>query len=107
MANVETITKCFTMLEEAYGKSESEGRLDIYVQLLDDVPDGFLFLATVEHTKNSRWFPKIAELRQQAFNLIPGGEDGSYMWNYLNFGEEAANETLTASKRALLTAEVR
>jgi len=55
----------------AYDKFDmSEEKLSVYYATLGDLPAELLKAATLEHMTTNKWPPKIAELRQLAFEIV-------------------------------------
>ena len=97
--------KIVTLLEKAYRQAPDEDFLNIATELLADLPDRFLLMATKEHIERSEWFPRISQLRDRTWGLVPGGETGHYMWQFREFGSEAAETMLASAQRRRLLKE--
>ena len=48
----------------------SSSAIEVYVQMLSDIPGAILEQAALDHISRSTFFPAIAELRQAAFNIL-------------------------------------
>lgn len=79
MATREGVAKAFVLLRRAYpdhvGRHlASSGAMaeqaDFYMRFFQDVEDEVLIGATLQHISRSQWWPKVAELRASAFDLI-------------------------------------
>ena len=69
MATSDTIAQIITMIEIAYEKNLGSEAQFLYHQLLHDIPDGLLKTATSQHIANSKWMPRISELREAAQSI--------------------------------------
>jgi len=48
----------------------SSSAIEVYVQMLSDIPGSVLEQAALDHISRSTFFPAIAELRSAAFNIL-------------------------------------
>ena len=70
MANRDQILNVMTALSNAYpDKRYEKNTLEIYLEHLADIPAQLLEQAARRHIQNSNWFPRIAQLREQAARL--------------------------------------
>ncbi len=70
MATNGTIAQILAMLSIAYPGYEIAAQTpEVYAALLADVPDDVLVAAAQKHATTSKWFPKIAELREAAQDI--------------------------------------
>ena len=86
MANRDQILNVITTLSNAYPeKRHDRNTLEIYLEHLADIPVQLLEQAARRHIQNSNWFPRIAQLREQAArmagthdfaSLAPNHKDG-------------------------------
>jgi hypothetical protein len=56
--------------EKEAGKEHAEATLAVYTDMLEDLPGHVLFEAARMHVARSRFFPTVAELREQCANLL-------------------------------------
>lgn len=83
MANT-TILQCLALLADAYPKHASEQfgpeTQRVYELALADIDPALLKAATLAHIATGKWFPAVAELRQQAADLVQRstGQMGAY-----------------------------
>lgn len=71
MAAPETVAKCIITLVIAYPDANVPIETQrVYKEALADIPDEALKLATTQIIATSKWFPKIAELREAAARLM-------------------------------------
>ncbi len=67
MASTAEIMNCPEKLTSAYpGVERTRETLDLYVEMLADIPGYVLKRAVEEYLVKANWFPKISELRQAA-----------------------------------------
>ena len=67
MASTAEIVNCLEKLTTAYpGIERTRETMDLYVDMLADIPGYVLKRAVEEYIVEANWFPKIAELRQAA-----------------------------------------
>ena len=67
MASTAEIVGCLEKLASAYpGVERTRETMDLYVDMLADIPGYVLKRAVEEYIVEANWFPKIAELRQAA-----------------------------------------
>lgn len=77
MTEHQTIVKILTVLASAYPEIElPPATVRIYEQTLSDIPAEVLRAATLDLIAESKWFPKVAEIRQRAFALM-AEQDGT------------------------------
>ncbi len=74
MAERNTILACIIRLGQAYPKEAAHHAqqqvVELWVEMLSDLPDDALTAATRECIANLTWFPKIAEIRQHTFDIL-------------------------------------
>ncbi|MFZ6027796.1 MAG: hypothetical protein ACOYYS_08785 [Chloroflexota bacterium] len=71
MTNEIEILKALKILGDVYSNSRlSSSSVEVYVQLLADIPAEVLEQAAIEHISRSTYFPTIAELRAAAFDIL-------------------------------------
>jgi len=79
MATSDAIAKTFALLRMAYPdhagkhlrtKVVMTQAMDIYTLVLQDVEDTVLLAAAKDHVAGSKWWPKAAELRERAFDVM-------------------------------------
>jgi hypothetical protein len=71
MASEIEILKVLKILGDIYPNFHlGSAAVEIYVQLLADIPGPLLEQAALEHIGSSAFFPAVAELRQAAFNIL-------------------------------------
>jgi hypothetical protein len=70
---VASAAEIFTHLERLThafpGKTQSRATLELYAELLVDIPGYVLAKAVEQHIGSSNWFPKVAELRRAAVDV--------------------------------------
>ena len=67
VASTVEIMHSLEVLARAYpGVEQTRETMDLYVELLADIPGYVLKRAVEEYIVGAKWFPKIAELRQAA-----------------------------------------
>ncbi len=54
-------------------KDPPEETMELYIRCLADLPAQAVEAAVLAHVATSRWFPTVAELREKAAELLPGG----------------------------------
>jgi hypothetical protein len=70
ISDSEAILRVLVILGRAYpNQGISRDGLDIYVQMLADIPVDLLWRAAERHMAESQYFPRISELRSQAARL--------------------------------------
>lgn len=76
MATEQEIMQCLAMLSAAYPEWQKDQPQEplrqtyrVYVQLLGDLPTDALREATLHHIRESKFFPKVSELRERASKL--------------------------------------
>jgi len=70
MATDKVVKQVLAVLAVAYpGFEMAKETPQVYAQLLKDIPDDVLIAAVQQHAANSKWFPKIAELREVAQDI--------------------------------------
>lgn len=63
------------ILRAAYpDQRPSEAQIELYTRILSDLPPQTILAAVVQHVASSKWFPRVAELREIATGLLPGGD---------------------------------
>lgn len=88
MAAPETVAKCIVTMVMAYPDANVPIETQrVYKEALADIPDEALKLATTQIIATSKWFPKIAELREAAAQLQLGSGE-------LMSGDEAWGDCL-------------
>lgn len=100
MASSEEIRAVFNLLTTNYGYIQREktpqemaSLLDLWIQLLADLDGDTLRVATLKHVSESKWFPSIAELREQAASILcPNSKTAIEAWGdvvraFHNFGQ--------------------
>ena len=78
MASIETIGRVFKLLSRAYVDyaakhlrgTEGAETVRLYQRILDDIPDGVVETACVDHIADSQWWPKPSELRERCVSLL-------------------------------------
>jgi len=71
MATVAEIVPILKTLGDVYPSFRLSGSaIEVYAQLLADIPGAVLEQAALDHISRSNYFPTIAELRSAAFNII-------------------------------------
>jgi hypothetical protein len=71
MASEIEILRVLKILGDVYPSFQlSSSAIEIYVQLLADIPGEVLEQSSMEHISHSTFFPSIAELRSAAFSII-------------------------------------
>ena len=79
MASQDAIAKTFALLRMAYPdhagkhlrtKAVMTQMMDVYSAVLQDVGDAVLLAAARDHVAGSKWWPKVAELRDRAFDIM-------------------------------------
>ncbi len=71
MATEIEILRVLKILGDVYPSFHlSSAAIEIYVQLLTDIPGPVLEQATLDHISHSTFFPAIAELRSAAFSIL-------------------------------------
>jgi hypothetical protein len=71
MASEIEILRVLKILGDVYPSYNlSSSAIEIYVQLLADIPGAVLEQSSMEHMSRSTFFPSIAELRSAAFSII-------------------------------------
>ena len=67
MASAVEIVNSLKQLTHAFpGKEQTRETMELYVEMLADIPGYVLSRAVEEYIAEARWFPKVAELRQAA-----------------------------------------
>ena len=75
MATLEDVTKVMTFLAALWPRERvTKATIKAYHKVLEDLPADALLSAAEELGGNSTFFPKAAELRQHAFDLLQGDE---------------------------------
>ncbi len=75
MATQIEILRVLKILGELYPAFQlSSSAVEVYVQLLADIPGPVLEQAALEHIGRSTFFPAIAELRSAAFDILEIGQ---------------------------------
>ena len=71
MATEIEILRVLKILGDIYPSFQlNSSAIEVYVQLLADIPGPVLERAAMEHISQSTFFPSIAELRAAAFNIL-------------------------------------
>ena len=71
MANQIDVLRVLKILGDIYPTFQlNSSAVEIYVQLLADIPGPVLEQAALDHISRSTFFPTIAELRSAAFNIL-------------------------------------
>lgn len=71
MANQIEVLRVLKILGDIYPTFHlNSSAVEIYVQLLADIPGAVLEQAALEHISHSTFFPAIAELRSAAFDIL-------------------------------------
>ena len=102
MASLETVNKLFRMGSVANlgGAILEKETIQLYCDLLEDIPDDVLQAAFLDHVASSVWFPKIAQLRECSINIMlnvnqipPAAEAwGEVYKNMVRFGRNGEPE---------------
>jgi hypothetical protein len=75
MASLEEVTKVMTFLAALWPRERvTKATIKAYAKVLEDLPADALMAAAEKMAGESTFFPKAAELRQAAFQLIQGDE---------------------------------
>lgn len=86
MANAEDVAAVITLLERQYPRQPkvTDDSLLVWASLLADVPSEVLKGAVLAHIATSKWFPTVAELREQAVKIsAPVITNGVTAWGVL------------------------
>jgi hypothetical protein len=60
------IERTFQLLCDCYRTKVSMNTFRAYTDLLSDIDDARLLAAARQHTRSSKWFPSVAQLREAA-----------------------------------------
>ena len=76
--NEEATLKVLGVLIAAYPRQElSDATIDVYLAALSDIDAQILRAAALDHITKSKWFPTVAELREQAVNLAGANDEAA------------------------------
>ena len=81
MVTAVCLSKMFVVLSRAYpdsaekrlGGDGKDALMELYLSLLETVPDEVFEAAVAEHIASSKWFPSISELRGLALDIMITG----------------------------------
>lgn len=69
------ISRIVRVLRAAYpDKNIRPETVEVYIRCLSDLPVAALEGAVLAHISENKWFPTVAELREAALQLLPGGQ---------------------------------
>lgn len=69
-----TLLEIISMLSEYYGKELNDTQISIYSKTLSDIPVSILKTTAYDWIAASKWFPKVAELRDMAGRVKSNNE---------------------------------